>query len=209
MKTRIGYVERLTDKLVGYKGVIFEDHPDRVYIENPPIGYATSVIDGVTFAAFPKYCDKYKDLHDPRPDLEIGDIVITAGGYEGVITQITLGKHAKTSWFVSLDNGAIRYDVSGVKKVEPKIGKLDINGTFDFPERVYATKPMQIQVTNEGISVTEAPQNVTVTIKADDLAELELLSRTLSEAITDVLDKERELRHAKETLAKFMEELER
>lgn len=180
MKTRIGYVERLTDKLVGYKGVIFEGHPDRVYIENPPSWYATTEIDGETFAAFPNWADKYQDLHDPRPDLEVGDVVITLGGREGVITQITLGKNSKTTWYVCLDNESHRYDASCVTKIEPK--------TLAQP-------------------VTEAPQNFTVTIKAEDLAELELLSRTLSEAITDVLDKERELRNAKETLSKFMEEL--
>lgn len=207
MKTRIGYVERLTDKLVGYKGVIFEDHPDRVYIENPPSWYATTEIDGETFAAFPSWCDEYKDLHEPRPDLEIGDTVITMGGREGVITQITLGRNDKTSWYVCLDNTSHRYVASGVTKVEPKVGTIDSSDTLDFPRRVYVHEPLHI--TTEGKLVTEAPQKVTVTIKADDLGELELLSRTLSEAITDVLDKERELRNAKETLSKFMEELER
>lgn len=180
MKTRIGYVERLTDKLKGYKGVIFEDTPDVVHIECPPDWCSTDTIDGVAYAPFPRRQDKYKDLQDPRPDLEIGDTVITMGGSEGVITQITLGRNDKTAWYVCLDNTSHRYAASDVNKVKPK--------TLAQP-------------------VTEAPQNFTVTIKAEDLAELELLSRTLSEAITDVLDKERELRNAKETLSKFMEEI--
>lgn len=181
MKTRIGYVERLTDKLVGYKGVIFEDHPDRVYIENPPSGYATTVIDGETFAAFPKYCDKYAELNDPRPNINVGDKVTLNGDPDQVVhtvEQVTLGFNVKTQWWVRLDEFPCRFMVDEVTKVEPE-------------------------------PVTEAPQNTTVTIKADDLAELELLSRTLSEAITDVLDKERELRNAKDTLSKFMEEIQR
>ena len=207
MKTRIGYVERLTDKLKGYKGVIFEDTPDVVHIECPPDWCSTDTIDGVAYAPFPRRQDKYKDLQDPRPDLEIGDTVITDGGYEGVITQITLGKREKTLWYVILDNWPIRYNASTVTKVKPKIGDIDTSDTLDFPRRVYVHEP--VHITTEGKLTTEAPQNVTVTIKADDLAELELLSRTLSEAITDVLDKERELRNAKETLEKYMEELER
>lgn len=183
MKTRIGYVERLTDKLVGYKGVIFEDHPDRVYIENPPSGYATRVIDGVTFAAFPRWCDEYKDLHEPHPDINVGDKVTLNGDPDNTVytvEQVTLGFNVKTQWWVRLNGFPCRFMVAEVTKVKPKT----------------LTQP-----------VTEAPHNTTVTIKAEDLAELELLSRTLSEAITDVLDKEHELRNAKETLSKFMGEL--
>lgn len=205
MKTRIGYVERLTDKLKGYKGVIFEDTPDTVHIECPPDWCTTDTIDGVAYAPFPRRHDKYKDLPHPRPDLEIGDTVITMGGREGVITQITLGRNDKTAWYVCLDNTSHRYAASDVKKVEPEIAEIDTSDTLDFPRRVYVHEPLH--VTTEGKLATEAPQNTTVTIKAEDLAELELLSRTLSEAITDVLDKERELRNAKETLSKFMEEL--
>lgn len=184
MKTRIGYVERLTGKLKGYKGVIFEDHPDRVYIENPPIGYATSVIDGVTFAPFPKWADEYQELQDSCPDINVGDKVTVNGDSDNTVytvEQVTLGFNVKTQWWVRLNGFPCRFMVDEVTKVTPKT-----------PE-----------------PVTEAPQNVTVTIKADDLAELELLSRTLSEAITDVLDQERKLRDAKETLSKYMEELER
>lgn len=178
MKTRIGYVKRLSDKLTGYTGVIFEDTPDTVHMECPPDWCATDTIDGVEYAPFPRHSDKHEELHDPRPDLEIGDVVVTNSGREGVITQITLGKRSQTKWYVCLDNEDYRYHTELVTKVEPE-------------------------------PVTEAPNDTTVTIKADDLAELELLARTLSEAITDVLNKERELRNAKETLSKFMEEIQK
>lgn len=203
MKTRIGYVERLTDKLVGYKGVIFEDHPDRVYIENPPSGYATTEIDGETFAAFPKWADKYQDLHDPRPDINVGDKVTLNGDPDNTVytvEQVTLGFNVKTQWRVRLNGFPCRFMVADVTKV-------DEYASTGLPERVYLNDPDTS--TNPSTFTAEAPQNFTVTIKAEDLAELELLSRTLSEAITDVLDKERELRNAKETLSKFMEELER
>lgn len=181
MKTRIAYVERLTDSLKGYKGVIFEDHPNRVYIENPPSTYATTVIDGETYAAFPKFCDKYADLHDPRPNINVGDKVTLNGDSDGtvrIVEQVTLGLNIKTEWWVRLDGETCRYTIDEITKVEPE-------------------------------PVAEPPKNVTVTIKAYDLAELELLARSLSEAISDVEDKERELRNAKETLSKFMEEIQK
>lgn len=178
MKTRIGYVKRLSDKLKGYTGVIFEDTPETVHIECPPEWCATDTIDGVEYAPFPRHGDKYEELHKPRPDLEVGDVVITKGGRKGVITQITLGKRDQTDWYVSLDNNTYRYHANRVTKVEQD-------------------------------PTPEAPQNFTVTINAEDLGELELLARTLSEAITDVFDKERELRNAKETLSKFMEEIQK
>lgn len=206
MKTRIGYVKRLDGDIIGHTGVVFEDTPHKVHIECAPSGYAIETIDGVAYAPFPRNHYTYEELHDPRPDLEIGDVVSTFGGREGVITQITLGKRDKTTWYVCLDNESYRYVASGVKKVEPEIGNLDTSVLGDFPKRLYVHEPLHI--TTEGKLATKTPQNTTVTIKADDLAELELLSRTLSEAITDVLDKERELRNANETLSKFMEELE-
>lgn len=118
MKTRIEYVERLTGKLTGHKGVVFEDSPDTVHLiglEN----YAMDMVDGMLYAPFMRSSDEYKTLNQPKPDINVGDkLKHIETGEIVTVKQVTLGKMQPDHWFIISDDTNLRVHVDLFEKVE-------------------------------------------------------------------------------------------
>ena len=119
MKTRIEYVERLTGKLKGHKGVVFEDTPHFVHLIDAE-NYACDEIDGELYAPFPRYSQEYKTLSPEKPAFKVGDKVRHKGSKEtGIIKQITLGKRRRDEWYVILEGSTLRTSARTIVLAEP------------------------------------------------------------------------------------------
>lgn len=119
MKTRIEYVERLTGRLKGHKGVVFEDTPQLVHMIDAD-NYVHEEIDGEMYAPFTRAAEEYKTLSPAKPDFKVGDKVRHKGSKEtGIIKQITLGKRQRDKWYVILEDNTIRTDARTLVLAEP------------------------------------------------------------------------------------------
>lgn len=119
MKTRIEYVERLTGGLKGHKGVVFEDTPNLVHIIDAK-DYACDELDGELYAPFPRYGQEYKNLNEPKPDINVGDTVKhTISGEIATVKQITLGETVRDCWYIIVDGSTLRYPAELFERTEP------------------------------------------------------------------------------------------
>lgn len=111
MKTRIEYVERLTGKLKGHRGVVFEDTPNIVHLIDAD-DYSKEEIDGEMYAPFIRASQDYKTLSPAKPDINLGDTLKHKGSGDVVtVKQITLGKKFQDEWYVTVDDTGARYHV--------------------------------------------------------------------------------------------------
>lgn len=119
MKTRIEYVERLTGKLKGHRGVVFEDTPTFVHMIDAD-DYNTEEIDGERYAPFPRFSQEYRTLSPARPAISVGDTLKYKGTGEVVtVKQITLGKKMREEWYIITDDTGLRSHVDMFEPVEP------------------------------------------------------------------------------------------
>lgn len=119
MRTRIEYVERLTGKLKGHKGVVFEDSPHIVHMIDVD-DYAQEEIDGEMYAPFPRYTQEYKTLSPAKPNLKVGDKIRYKGSNEtAIVKQITLGKMQRDEWYVITEGSTLRTHVGLIELAEP------------------------------------------------------------------------------------------
>lgn len=120
MKTRIEYVERLTGKLKGHKGVVFEDSPHIVHMIDAD-DYAQEEIDGEMYAPFPRYTQEYKTLSPEKPNFKVGDKVRYNGSKEtAIVKQVTLGKRIRDRWYVVTEGSTLRTDAKTLLLAEPE-----------------------------------------------------------------------------------------
>lgn len=119
MKTRIEYVERLTGKLKGHKGVVFEDSPHIVHLIDVD-NYVHEEIDGEMYAPFTRAAEEYQTLSPTKPNFKVGDKIRHTGSKEtGIIKQITLGMMQRDEWYVICEGSTLRTHVSLIELAEP------------------------------------------------------------------------------------------
>lgn len=119
MKTRIEYVERLTGKLKGCRGVVFEETPQLVHLIDVD-NYVHEEIDGEDYAPFTRAAEEYRTLSPAKPDIKVGDKLLYKGTGEVVtVKQITLGKVMRDEWYVITDDTGLRSHVDMFEPVEP------------------------------------------------------------------------------------------
>lgn len=119
MKTRIEYVERLTGKLKGCRGVVFEETPQLVHLIDVD-NYVHEEIDGEDYAPFTRAAEEYRTLSPAKPDIKVGDKLLYKGTGEVVtVKQITLGKVMRDEWYVITDDTGLRSPVDMFEPVEP------------------------------------------------------------------------------------------
>ena len=119
MKTRIEYVEQLTGRLKGHKGVVFEDTPHLVHLIDAD-NYVHEEIDGEDYAPFTRSAEEYKTLSPAKPNLKVGDKIRYKGSNEtAIVKQITLGKMQRDEWYVITEGSTLRTHVGLIELAEP------------------------------------------------------------------------------------------